>query len=156
MSKICKWSDNYVSFIFTKINQNDQGCVQCLHCTVVIANAASRPSKLKNHCDKKHPQRKSAKRVSQNDRKDRYPILDFFEKKNLLFNAAIRSSFEGHPLQVRHKQDWGRRFIILLPQTAALPESDAVSGVIKPASSFVIQNRQTSCSMWCPMYKARC
>ena len=28
------------------------------------------------------------------------------------------------------------------PQTAALPESDAVSGVIKPASSFVIQNRQ--------------
>ena len=37
-------------------------------------------------------------------------------------------------------------------QTAALPESNAGSGVIKPASSFVIQNRQTSCSMWCPMY----
>ena len=30
------------------------------------------------------------------------------------------------------------------------------SYVIKPASSFVIQNRQTSCSMWCPMYRARC
>ena len=66
------------------------------------------------------------------------------------------SSFEGHPLQARHKQDWGRGFILLLPQTAALPESDAGSGVIKPASSFVIQNRQTSCSMWCPMYRARC
>ena len=37
-----------------------------------------------------------------------------------------------------------------------VPESDAGSGVIKPASSFVIQNRQTSCSMWCPMYRARC
>ena len=49
---------------------------------------------------------------------------------------------EGHPLQVRHKQDWGRGFILLLPQTAALPESDAGSGVIKPALSFVIQNRQ--------------
>ena len=66
------------------------------------------------------------------------------------------SSFEGYPLQVRHKQDWGRGFIFLLPQVAALPESDPGSGVIKPASSFVIQNRQTSCSMWCPMYRARC
>ena len=27
------------------------------------------------------------------------------------------SSFERHPLQVRHKQDWGRGFILLLPQT---------------------------------------
>ena len=45
---------------------------------------------------------------------------------------------------------------LLLPQTAALPGSDAGSDVIKPASSFVIQNRQTSCSMWCPMYRARC
>ena len=62
------------------------------------------------------------------------------------------SSFEGYPLQVRHKQDWGPGFILLLPQTAALPESDAGSDVIKPASSFVIQNRQTSYSMWCPMY----
>ena len=25
------------------------------------------------------------------------------------------SSFEWHPLQVRHKQDWGRGFILLLP-----------------------------------------
>ena len=66
------------------------------------------------------------------------------------------SSFEGHPLQVRHKQDCGRGFILLLPQTAALLHgSDAGSDVIKPASSFVKQNRQTSCSMWCPMYRAR-
>ena len=66
------------------------------------------------------------------------------------------SSFEGYPLQVRHKQGWGRGFILLLPQTAALPESDAGSDVIKPASSFVIQNRQTSCSMCCPIYRACC
>ena len=64
--------------------------------------------------------------------------------------------FKEYPLQVRHKQDWGRGFIRLLPQTAALPESDAGSDVIKPASSFVIQNHQTSCSMWCRMYRARC
>ena len=56
------------------------------------------------------------------------------------------SSFEGYPLQARHKQDWGRGFILLLPQTAALPGSNAGSDVIKPASSFVIQNRQTSSS----------
>ena len=57
------------------------------------------------------------------------------------------SSFEGYPLQVRHKQDWDKGFMLLLPQTAALPESDAGNGVIMPASSFDIQNRQTSCSM---------
>ena len=62
--------------------------------------------------------------------------------------SSSSSSFEGHPLQARHKQNWGRGFILLLPQTAALPESDAGSDVIKPASSFVIQNRQTACSMW--------
>ena len=55
----------------------------------------------------------------------------------------IKSSslFEGYPLQVRHKQEWDREFILLLLQTAALPESDVGSGVIKPASSFIIQNR---------------
>ena len=70
--------------------------------------------------------------------------------------SSSSSSLEGYPLQTRHKQDWGRGFILLLPQTAALPGSDVGSDVIKPASSFVIQNRQTSCSMWCPMYRARC
>ena len=53
--------------------------------------------------------------------------------------VASSSSFKGDPLQVRHKQDWGRGFILLLPQTAALPESDAGSGAINPLSSFVIQ-----------------
>ena len=71
-------------------------------------------------------------------------------------SSSSSSSFEGHPLQARHKQNWGRGFILLLSQTAALPGSDAGSDVIKPASSFVIQNRQTTCSMWCPMYRARC
>ena len=74
----------------------------------------------------------------------------------LLLKQKSSSSFEGHPLQARHKQNWDRGFILLLPQTAALPGSDAGSDVIKPASSFVIQNRQTACSMWCPMYGAHC
>ena len=67
-----------------------------------------------------------------------------------------RRRLKRYPLQVRHEQDWGRGFILLLPQTAALPGLDAGSDVIKPASNFVIQNRQTSCSMWCPIYRARC
>ena len=71
-------------------------------------------------------------------------------------SSSSSSSFEEVSTPARHKQDWGRGFILLLPQTAALPGSDAGSDVIKPASSFVIQNRQTSCSMWCPMYRARC
>ena len=38
-----------------------------------------------------------------------------------------------------------------LPYYFVPPGSDAGSDVVKPSSSFVIQNRQTSCSMWCPM-----
>ena len=33
----------------------------------------------------------------------------------IIEKITILSSFEGHPLQVRHKQDWGRGFILLLP-----------------------------------------
>ena len=69
---------------------------------------------------------------------------------------TLSSSFEGHPLQARHKQNWGQGFIFLLPQTAALPGSDTGSDVIKPASSFAIQNHQTACFMWCLMYGAHC
>ena len=72
-----------------------------------------------------------------------------FRARRIYNGNSSSSSFEGYPLQVIHKQDCGQGFILLLPQAAALPESDAVSGVIKPASSF-IQNRQTSCFMWCP------
>ena len=38
---------------------------------------------------------------------------------------------------------------VYLPKVAVLPGSDASSDGVKPASSFVIQNRQTSCSMLC-------
>ena len=86
-----------------------------------------------------------------------FNILAKIKKKDFQNHfKSSSSSFEGHPLQVGHQQDWGRGFILLLPQTAALPGSDAGRDVIKPASSFVIQNRQTSCSMWCLMYRARC
>ena len=32
----------------------------------------------------------------------------------------VRHRFRLQGIQVRHKQDWGRGFILLLPQTAAL------------------------------------
>ena len=49
-----------------------------------------------------------------------------------------RCRLKEHPLQVRHKQDWGRGLILLLLQAAVLPGLDAGSDVVKPASSFVI------------------
>jgi len=58
MSKIRKWSESYVSFGFTKVTRDCRGCASCLHCLVVMSNATLRPSKLKNHRDKKHLQRK--------------------------------------------------------------------------------------------------
>ena len=71
------------------------------------------------------------------------------------FDNARRRHLEKYSLQVRHKQNWGRGLILLLPRAAVLPRSDAGNDVIKPASSFVFQNRQTSCSMWYPLYGTR-
>ena len=38
---------------------------------------------------------------------------------------------ERYPLQARHKQDWGRGFILLLPQAAVLPQMLAVMLMIQ-------------------------
>ena len=59
----------------------------------------------------------------------------------ILYN---RHRLKGDHFQATHKQDWGRGIILLLPQTAVLPGSDAGSDVVKPVLSFVIQYRQTS------------
>ena len=39
--------------------------------------------------------------------------------------GSRRRCMEEHPLQVRHKHDWGREFILFLPQAAVLPGPDA-------------------------------
>ena len=46
----------------------------------------------------------------------------------------------------------GQGFILIVPQAAVLPASDAGNDVVKPTSGVVIRNRQTSCSTWCLMY----
>ena len=57
-----------------------------------------------------------------------------------------------HSLRLSHKQEWGRGFILLQPEAAVLPGSDAGSDGAESALGFVIKNCQTSCSMWCPMH----
>ena len=118
---------------------------------------------LKCDCIIKQPALKTLSTKAKESRNIQGTAVNNVEKllKNIIkivfkTQKCSSSSFEGHPLQVRHKQDLGRGFILLLPQAAELPEADADSDVVKPTSSFVIQNRQTSCSMWCPMYRARC
>ena len=46
-------------FGFTKVTWNGRDCAQYLYCSVVMSSASLGPSKLKNHRDKKHPQRKN-------------------------------------------------------------------------------------------------
>ena len=65
---------------------------------------------------------------------------------------CFRHCLEGCLLRVRHKQECNRGIILLLPQAAVLPGSDAGIDGLEPASGFVIQNRQTSCFLWYPMY----
>ena len=46
---------------------------------------------------------------------------------------------QGHTPRGNHKQNWGRGFIFLLPQVAALPESDAGSDDIEQALVFTFE-----------------
>ena len=43
---------------------------------------------------------------------------------------------EGHPFQVRNKQDWGQGFNPFTTSAAVLPRSDAGNDAVKPASSL--------------------
>ena len=58
---------------------------------------------------------------------------------------------EKYLLQVRHKQDWGRGFILLLPQAAVLPGSDAGSDVVN--QHWVLSSKTVRpcapCGAWC-------
>lgn len=106
MSKIRKWNDSYVSFGFTKVSRNGLDCAQCLHCSVVMSNASLRPSKLSNHRDKKHPQRKgddvdalSAKRMRY-DREATLPHFGFSPEEK----PALLCSYEVAYLIVKCKK----------------------------------------------------
>ena len=72
--------------------------------------------------------------------------------RKIVFCSIIRKNQLSEPPMFPISSD--NRRSTALPQAAVLPKSDAGSDIIKPASSFVIQNRQTSCSMRCPMYGA--
>ena len=79
-------------------------------------------------------------------------ILDCGVTARLLQKTICRRRrLDENPLQVSYKQDWGRQFILLLPQTVVLPGSDAGSDGVKPALNFFIQNRPP-CAPCC----ARC
>ena len=53
-------------------------------------------------------------------------------------------NIKGHSLLFRHRQNWVRGFILLLPQAALLPGSDAGSDGVEQASGFVNKNRFAS------------
>ena len=55
------------------------------------------------------------------------------------------------PGQTQEK-DGDREFILLPPQSAVLPRSDAGSDVVEPAPCFIIQSCQTHYPSRCPMY----
>ena len=71
-----------------------------------------------------------------------------------MITNVVRSSFGRASTPGQTQTGWGQGFILLLPQTAALPGSDAGSDIVQPALSFVLQNCQIS--MRCPMHGARC
>ena len=72
---------------------------------------------------------------------------------SMFFPSALvhrRRRSEEYPFQVSHKQKWGHGFIFLPSHLLYCP--DQMLAVIVFTSGFVIQNCQTSCSMWCSMY----
>ena len=55
-----------------------------------------------------------------------------------MFLVITHDFLEVYPLQVRHKQDWGQGFILLLPQAVVLHQSDSGSDGVKPALTFIM------------------
>ncbi|KAF2365033.1 HAT C-terminal dimerization domain [Trinorchestia longiramus] len=96
MSKVRKWNDSYVKFGFTNVSRDGVDCAQCLHCSVVMANASLRPSKLSNHRDKIHPQRKDDNVEALSVKRARYdrqaPHLKFGLRPE--DKPALQSSYE--------------------------------------------------------------
>ena len=86
---------------------------------------------------------------------ENHNFVNLFSKDLFIVKNFFNSSSLGRPSIIgQTKIGLGPRFILLLPQVSVLPGLNSVSESVKPASSFVIQNRQTSCSMWCLMYVA--
>ena len=75
----------------------------------------------------------------------------------IMTESAHRRGLVRHPNSIRAStnQSQGRESILLPPRAAVLPRLDAGSGGVKPTSSCVIQNLQTSCSFWYMMYQTR-
>ena len=85
-------------------------------------------------------------------------IIILISQKRKYFAYALQrslSSFGQAPKlnPGQHKSKPGRGSILLPPRAAVLPRLDAGSGSVKPTSSCVIQNLQTSCSSWYMMYE---
>ena len=74
--------------------------------------------------------------------------VSYILPQKLRVTRCRRRRLKGYALQVRCKQDWDRGFILLLPQAAVLLGSDAGSDVVKPTSSFVIQNLHVVSDVW--------
>ena len=75
MAKQQKYSNEYIKFGFTLINENCMTKPQCVLCNAVLSVEAMKPSILKRHLNTKHPEH-----VEKN--------LSFFEHKELTFKTA--------------------------------------------------------------------
>ncbi|QQP39543.1 Uncharacterized protein FKW44_020461, partial [Caligus rogercresseyi] len=124
MSKVRKWTDSYVKFGFTKVIRDGVDCAQCLHCSVVMANASLRPSKLSNHRDKVHPQRKddnidamSTKRARY-DREATLPKFGFRPEEK----PALQSSYEVAYRIVKCKKPHTIAEVLIKPCTEKMVE----------------------------------
>ena len=83
-------------------------------------------------------------------------VKTYFETNAIPLNNVIAWATRRHHRLVRHpnsirastNQGQGRGSILLPHRAATLPRFDAGSDGVKPTSSCVIQNPQTSCSSW--------
>ena len=56
MAKLRKYSESYLKMGFTSVIDNGNEKLQCVLCYAVLSNEAMKPSKLKRHLLKKHPE----------------------------------------------------------------------------------------------------
>ena len=72
-------------------------------------------------------------------------------KKMFLFYLRGHRRLKGIHSRSDTNRTGAEGLSIYYPRLLCCPDQMLAVMVFKPASSFIIQNRQTSCSMWCPM-----
>ena len=117
-----KYDDSYVKFGFTSLNDHGVEKGQCVVCYRVLSNESLRPSKLKNHLEKNHPELKDKsieyfKRLESNCKRQRLDKTGNFQQTDQKLTEA---SFVVSQIIAKQKKPHNIAETVIKPSALAM------------------------------------